>query len=86
MGPNEPIKNNLYPAGLVVALATLFTSLSVAQDITLQVAFGAIGASLAQFGAIAFATKRARDQAWGPDSVSEIMDADTVIRQAEQDG
>lgn len=70
MDPNEPIKNNLYAAGAVVAAATFFLAVGVAEHITFQVVCLALGGALTEFGAIVFATKRARDVAFGPQTVA----------------
>lgn len=76
----------MHVAGAVVAASTFCLGLAAVPDITAQAVLGAAGAGLAQFGLIAFGVERARDKAWSPASVAEVMDADSVIAAAERDG
>lgn len=81
---NEPVRRNVYIAAVVVALSTFFGALAVVADVTTQVVFGAVSMSLAQFAVLAFGAERARDKAYGPVTVDSILDADSVIAQAER--
>ena len=80
----EPIRRNLYPAAAVVALATFLAMIAVADPVTLQTAAAAGSASLSEFAVLAFGINRARDKAWSPASVGEIIDAEAVISTAER--
>lgn len=77
----EPVRKNLYVAAAVVAASTFFGACGVVDRITVQVVFAGLGASLAQFAVIAFGVERARDKAWSPATVSELVDAEHVIGQ-----
>ncbi len=79
----EPIRRNLYPAAIVVALATFLGTIAVADPLTLQTVAAAGSLSLTEFSVLAFGIYRARDKAWSPASVNEIIDADAVIAAAE---
>lgn len=79
----EPVRRNLYPAAFVAALASFCSPLAVAPDITAQVIFGALGLAAGAFGAVAFAAEHARSKVYSPATAGEIMDAETVIREAE---
>lgn len=91
---NEPVRRNLYLAATVVAVSTLCGSLAAALQlldpvsalgITVAV-LGAIAAASAQFAVIAFGVERARDRAWGPQTVDRIIDAEADIADAERRG
>ena len=80
----EPIRRNLYPAAAVVALATFLAIIAVADPVTWQSAAAAGSVSLSEFTALAFGINRARDKAWSPASVNEIIDAEAVVSNAER--
>jgi peptidoglycan/LPS O-acetylase OafA/YrhL len=83
---SEPVRRNVYAAAIVVAAATFFATLGLADPLTWQTVFAALGVGLGQVALLAFGVERARDQAWSPKSVGEIMDAEAVIAQAEAEG
>lgn len=80
---NEPIRRNVYVAAAIAVLATVFGMLAVADPITAQKVFAALAVGLGEAGALWGGTERARDKAWGPKSVDNVMDAEAVIRAAE---
>ena len=80
----EPIRRNLYAAGVVVAMATALGILGVAAEISVQVVCTAVSAGLGELALIVFGVSRARAEAWSPATANSLMDAEAVIAQAEQ--
>jgi hypothetical protein len=75
----EPVRTTQYAAALVVAAATFFTT--IGQGLSWQIA---LGTALGQVAVVAFSAELARSHAYSPASAEQLMDADVIIRQAEQ--
>jgi hypothetical protein len=76
---NEPVRAAGLIAGAIVALASFFLGWGNGLDWRI-----AVGTGLGEFAVVGLGAELARARAWGPKTVDEIMDADRVIRRAEQ--
>jgi hypothetical protein len=80
----EPARRTLWPIAGLVGLATFFAMLGVAAPLNVQNVFVALGASLSEVVALVVGTAHVRSQVWSPASVGEVMDAESVIADAER--
>ena len=72
----EPVRANLFAAGVVVAIATFLAVLGVADEWTPQVVATAGGAGLGEFAIIAYGVSRARDRVSPYEPEPEGFDAE----------
>jgi hypothetical protein len=76
---NEPVRMAGLIAGAIIALSSFLLGWGNGLDWRI-----AAGTGLGEFAVVGLGAELARGQAWGPKTVDEIMDADAVIRRAEQ--
>jgi hypothetical protein len=81
---HEPARRTLWPIAGLVGLATFFAMLGVADPLSVQNVFVALGASLGEVVAIVVGTAHVRSQVYSPATANEIMDADAIIGRAER--
>lgn len=77
----EPIRYTALVAGLLTATATVLTLLGQGTDL-----LTALGTAIAQLALIVGGGELARTQAWAPESVDRILDAESVLSEAEAQG
>lgn len=75
---NEPVRIPIWVAALITAVGTFLVQWAQGGDWRI-----ALGTALLGLGVVGGAGELGRSRAYGPETVSEIIDADAVIRQAE---